>query len=180
MKFSRSKFLSFIALMGTMLMLSATSFASDFITTGSGIRVKTILFVDVNVYSISHSMAQLPAEKSKRAVIESDVNKKFNCKMMRDLDNEKLKTALKDAYAMNGYTDQAKIGKVLAAFTGEMKEGQTFSISYDAAAKTTTFSVPGQGSVTVDGSDFMKGTWSIWFGKIDQPKLGDQLISKIP
>ena len=28
--------------------------------------------------------------------------------------------------------------------------------------------------------DFMQAVWSIWFGKIDQPKLGDQLISKLP
>jgi hypothetical protein len=34
--------------------------------------------------------------------------------------------------------------------------------------------------VTVDGVDFMKAVWSIWLGKIDQPKLGDQLISQLP
>ena len=36
------------------------------------------------------------------------------------------------------------------------------------------------GSAMVEGVDFMRATWSIWFGKIDQAKLGDQLISKIP
>jgi hypothetical protein len=125
-------------------------------------------------------MQQLPDVKSKRAVIDIDTNKKFECKMLRDLDGDKLKTALKDAYAMNGYTDQAKIGTILNAFKGELKEGQRFSINYDSAKRETTFNVDGKGSVTVAGIDFMKGTWSIWFGKIDQPKLGDQLISKIP
>jgi hypothetical protein len=32
-------------------------------------------------------------------------------------------------------------------------------------------------SATVAGQDFMKAVWSIWFGKIDQPSMGDQLIS---
>lgn len=179
MNMSRSKFISlFLAL--TTLLLSAASFGGDFTHTGSGIRVKTILIVDVNVYSISHFMQQLPSSKSKRAVIDMETNKKFECKMLRDLEGEKLKTALRDAYAMNGYSDQAKIGKILNAFKGDLKEGQRFSIKYDNDKKATTFVVDGQGSVTVEGVDFMKATWSIWFGKIDQPKLGDQLISKIP
>ena len=179
MKMSRSKFISlFLAL--TTLLFSAVSFGGDWIHTGSGIRVKTILIVDVNVYSISHFMHQLPSTKSKRAVIDMETGKKFECKMLRDLEGEKLKSALKDAYAMNGYTDRAKIDKILNAFNGDLKEGQRFSINYDNDKKSTTFTVEGQGSVGVDGVDFMKATWSIWFGKIDQPKLGDQLISKIP
>jgi hypothetical protein len=179
MKFSRAKFFSFLAAIAAMVVLTGTAIASDWTLTGSGIRVKTILIVDVNVYSISHFMQQAPSEKSKRAVIDMDVNKKFECKMLRDLDGEKLKTALTEAYAKNGYTDQAKIGKILGAFPKELKEGQKFSINYDADKKATTFNIAGQGSVTVDGVDFMKGTWSIWFGKIDQAKLGDQLISKL-
>jgi hypothetical protein len=179
MQFTRAKFFSFLAALAAMVVLTGTALAADWIHTGSGVRVKTIVFVDVNVYSISHSMQERPAEKSKKAVIDADVNKKFEMKMMRDIDGEKMKTALKEAYAKNNYTDQAKIGKVLAAFTGDLKEGQKFSIKYDAAAKTTTISVDGQGSVTVDGADFMKGTWSIWFGNIDQKNLGNQLISKL-
>lgn len=179
MKFTRAKFFSFLAAIAAMVVLTGTAIAADWIHTGSGVRVKTILIVDVNVYSISHFMQERPAEKSKKAVIDADVNKKFECKMMRDLEGEKLKNALKEAYAKNNYTDKAKIGKVLGAFSGDLKEGQKFSIKYDAAAKTTTITVDGQGSVTVDGVDFMKGTWSIWFGNIDQKKLGDQLISKL-
>jgi len=179
MKFTRAKFFSFLAAIAAMVVLTGTALAGDWIHTGSGIRVKTIVIVDVNVYSISHFMQEKPSEKSKSAVINADVNKKFECKMLRDLEGEKLKNALKEAYAKNNYTDQAKIGKVLGAFTGDLKEGQKFSIKYDSAAKTTTFSVDGQGSVTVDGVDFMKGTWSIWFGNIDQKNLGNQLIAKL-
>ena len=54
-----------------------------------------------------------------------------------------------------------------------------FSVKYDAAAKTTTFTIASQGSGVVEGGDFMKGTWSIWFGNIDQPKLGAELISRL-
>jgi hypothetical protein len=34
------------------------------------------------------------------------------------------------------------------------------------------------GSATVPGEEFMKATWSIWFGKIDQPNLGDSLLNR--
>lgn len=179
MKFTRAKFFSFLAAIAAMVVLSGSAIAGDWIHTGSGIRVKTILFIDVNVYTINHFMKEKPAEKSKAAVVNAEVDKKFECKLLRDIEGEKLRTAMKEAYARNNYTDKAKIEKVLTAFPAELKEGQAFSIKYDAAAKTTTFSIAGQGSVTVDGSDFMKGTWNIWFGVIDQKKLGDQLISKL-
>ncbi len=179
MQLTRAKFFSFLAAIAAMVVLTGTALAGDWIHTGSGIRVKTILFVDVNVYSINHYMKEKPAEKSKSAVVTAEVDKKFECKLLRDISGEKLQTAMKEAYARNGYTDTAKINKVLTAFPSELKEGQTFSIKYDAAAKTTTFTIGGQGSVSVDGNDFMKGTWNIWFGVIDQKKLGDQLISKL-
>ena len=162
-----------------MVVLTGSAVAGNWIHTGSGIRVKTIVIVDVNVYSINHFMMEKPAEKSKSAVINAEVDKKFECKLLRDVAGEKLSTAMKEAYAKNGYTDTAKIEKVLNAFPKELKEGQKFVISYDAAAKTTTFAADGRDPVKIDGVDFMKGTWSIWFGKIDQPKLGDQLISKL-
>lgn len=179
MQLTRAKFFSFLAAIAAMVVLTGTALASDWIFTGEGIRVKTIVVVDVNVYSIKHYMKEKPSEKSKTAVINAEVDKKFECKMLRDVAGEKLQTAMKEAYAKNGYTDTAKINKVLTAFPAELKEGNTFSVKYDAAAKTTTFTIASQGSVTVEGVDFMKGTWSIWFGNIDQKKLGNELISKL-
>jgi len=151
----------------------------EYILTGTGIRVKSIAFIDVNVYAISHYMKQLPPIRSRRAVIEMDTGKKFMWTMKRDVDHEKIVTALKDAYAMNGYSDSARIGQFIGAFKSELKEKSSVSIVYDADKKATTVTV-GSDRVTVSGVDFMKATWSIWLGKIDQPKLGDQLIEKIP
>jgi len=42
-----------------------------------------------------------------------------------------------------------------------------------------TVTVQGGGTATIPGVDFMKAVWSIWFGKIDQPALGDALIRNI-
>ena len=47
----------------------------------------------------------------------------------------------------------------------------------NAANKATTIVSPA-GTATVRGEEFMKATWSIWFGKIDQPALGDSLIDR--
>jgi hypothetical protein len=153
--------------------------ADDWTLTGSGIRVKKVAIVSVNVYAISHFMKQLPATKSKQAVIDMDTGKKFVWTMKRDVDQEKIQTALKDAFAMNGYTDAGKIGQAVGAFKADLKEKDTVSIVYDADKKQTTVTTP-SGSATVGGVDFMKAVWSIWFGKIDQPDLGDALISKLP
>jgi hypothetical protein len=185
MKLARSKSTLFLTVLAA-LVLAVTNLwalepgADGFYKTGSGVRVKTVVFVDVNVYRISHYMKQLPASKSKRAVIDMETDKKFVWTMMRDVDQEKIKTALTDAFAMNGYSDTAKISRFMGAFSGELKEKASVTIKYNADAKETSVTVGGGGSATVGGVDFMKAVWSIWFGKIDQSRLGDQLIGALP
>jgi Chalcone isomerase-like len=152
----------------------------DYVKTGSATRVKKVAFISVDVYDITHSMKSLPKPKSKQAIIEMDVSKKFEWTMKRDVDHEKIVDALKEAYAMNRYADTTKINQLMAAFRGELKKGSRVTIIYDADKKATTINVDGGGSATVPGVDFMKGTWKIWFGAIDQADLGDRLMSQIP
>jgi hypothetical protein len=154
--------------------------ADGYYHTGDGIRVKTIAFVNFKVYAIGHDMKDLPPAKSKQAVIDMDTGKRFTWRMMRDVDASKIQNAIKEAFAMNGFSDAGRIGQFVGAFTGDLKEGQFVTITYDPGAKSTTIRVlGGGGSATIPGADFMKATWSIWFGKIDQPSLGDALISKL-
>lgn len=179
MQLSRTKLPIFLAALVAVLLSASGLLADDWTLTGTAVRVKTIAFVDINVYEISHYVKQAPPAKSKQAVIDLDAGKKFTWTMMRDVDHEKIQDALKDAFAMNGYTDAGKIGAFVAAFSGDLKKSAHVTIVYDADKKETSVKVDGGGSATVGGVDFMKGVWSIWFGKIDQPKLGDQLISKL-
>jgi hypothetical protein len=176
---AKSKLSLLLAALAALVLAATHAAADDWTLTGSGIRVKKVAFVDVNVYAISHHMKQLPPTKSKQAVIDMETGKKFVWTMKRDIDQEKIQNALKDAFAMNGYADAGKIGAFLGAFKSELKENATVTIAYDADKKETTAHAPG-GSATVGGVEFMKAVWSIWFGKIDQPSLGDQLISKLP
>ena len=167
-----------LAAVFSVLFAAPRASADDWTLTGSGIRVKHVAIVDVNVYAISHYMKQLPSVKTKQAVIEMDTSKKFVWTMKRDVDNEKIQNALKEAFAMNGYGDAGKIGQFMGAFKTELKEKSQVTIVYDADKKETSVNT-GSGSATIGGADFMKAVWSIWFGKIDQKKLGDQLISQL-
>ena len=146
--------------------------------TGDGVRTKSVAFITARVYAIGHDM-KCPIGRSKQAVIDADCDKRFTWKMMRDVDKEKMHNALRDAYHMNGFTDDGRINSALGAFSAELKENSYVTITYDSAKKTTSFWQQNGGNTTVAGADFMKATWSIWFGKIDQPSLGDALISKI-
>jgi hypothetical protein len=142
--------------------------------------VKTIGFINYKLYKIDHFMASKPANKSKKDVIDADVSKQFTWTMKNDLPADKVKKALQEAFAQNGYSDGGKIGQFLGAFSGsELKEDSKLTILYDANTKNTTVKVPGGGAATVNGVDFMKGVWSIWLGHIDQPSLGDSLISAL-
>ena len=143
--------------------------------TGEGIRYKKIAFINIKVYAIDHYMKDLPPQKSKQAVIDANVDKRISWKMLRTVDADKIKNALREAYAKNGYGDAAKISSFVDSITKELKQGDAVTIKYDAATKATTITSPA-GSATVTGEDFMKATWSIWFGKIDQKDLGDSLL----
>jgi Chalcone isomerase-like len=178
---ARTRLLALLATFAALVvaLLAVTSaFADDWKLTGSGVRVKTVAFVDINVYAISHFVKGAPPAKSKQAVIDADQGKKFVWTMKRDVDKDKIVGALRDAFKMNGYGDAGKIDKFVGAFGGDLKEKSQVSIVYDADKKQTSVTTP-SGSAAVDGVEFMKGVWSIWFGKIDQAKLGDDLISQM-
>lgn len=182
MRIDRRTALGF-ALVATLLPGAAFAIERDergWYMTGNGVRRKKVGPFSAQVYSITHFMRDLPPTRSKPAVIAMETDKAFVWKTLRDLDVSQITNALRDAYAMNGYTDKPKIDAFVAAFTKEAPKGTTVQITYAAGPKTTTLKVSGQGTTTVPGSDFMRATWSIWFGKIDQPSLGDELMSKIP
>ncbi|WP_437733141.1 chalcone isomerase family protein [Sorangium sp. So ce1335] len=180
MNLARSKSPAFLAAFAAIFLAVTSLFAlPDYTLTGTGVRARTVGIVKIEVYRISHYMDELPPTRSKQAVIDMDTGKKFVWTMLRDVDRASIVQALRDAYAMNDYTDMAKIGRFVAAFEGDLKAGSEVTIEYDTREKTTTVTVPG-GTATVGGLDFMKATWRIWFGKIDQPELGDALIAKLP
>ena len=162
------------------LTLASTAFGDAWVYTGDAVRTKSVGPFTAKVYAIRHDMKEKPAQKSKQAVIEADVDKKFTWRMLRDVDSSKIKKALIEALQMNGFNDGGRIGQFVGAFNKEeVKENSAVVISYNAAAKNVTIWVQGAGTATVAGQDFMKAVWSIWLGRIDQPSMGDQLISKL-
>lgn len=146
-------------------------------TTGSGIRVKKIALFNVNVYSISHAMKDVPA-KNAQEIINAETDKKFTLKMLREVDSAKIVNAINDAFKLNGFNNKSQQDTFSSVLTGDLAEGDVITISYNAASKAVTCSYKGKVS-TVNGSDFMKAVWSIWFGKIDQPALTNSLMSGI-
>ena len=173
----------FVLLVLTVLTVAGTASAlqpnaEGWYHTGDAVRQKTVVFVTVDVYSIGHDM-KCAVAKNKRAVIDASCDKRFTWTMLRDVGKGKIVDAMREAYQMNGYADAGKINQALGAFNADFKEKAQVRISYNAAAKTTTFWEQNGGSATVAGEDFMKATWSIWFGKIDPPSIGDKLIANL-
>jgi hypothetical protein len=154
--------------------------ANGYYLTGTGVRQKEVGLFSVDVYVISHYMRDLPPTKSRGAVIAADVDKMFALRMLRELSAAQIQGALRDSFADNGYANSAKINAFVAAVGQPLRKGATITIRYDAASKTTTASTRGRPPVTIPGVDFMRATWSIWMGRIDQDGLGETLIERIP
>jgi hypothetical protein len=154
--------------------------AAAWMHTGDAVRTKSVGPFTAKVYSIRHDIKGDKPAKSKQAVIDADVEKKFTWRMLRDVDSTKIKKALTEALQMNGFNDAGRTGQFVGAFNKEeVKENTAVVISYNPTAKAVTIWVQGGGSATIAGQDFMKAVWSIWLGKIDQPSMGDSLISKL-
>jgi hypothetical protein len=170
----------FALVLALFVTVAPRAFADPMIYTGDAVRTKSVGPFTAKVYSIRHDMQTRPETKSKQAVIDADVDKKFTWRMLRDVDSTKIKKALTEALQLNGFNDAGRTGQFVGAFNKEeVKENSAVVISYSAAAKSVTIWVQGAGSATIAGNDFMKAVWSIWLGKIDQPAMGDQLISKL-
>jgi hypothetical protein len=170
----------FTLVLALLVTLASSAFADPMIYTGDAVRTKSVGPFTAKVYSIRHDMAERPATKSKQAVIDADVDKKFTWRMLRDVDSSKIKKALTEALQLNGFNDAGRTAQFVGAFNKEeVKEDTAVVISYNSKAKNVTIWVKGGGSATIAGDDFMKAVWSIWLGKIDQPSMGDQLISKL-
>jgi len=168
----------FTLVLALFVTLATSAFADGWIHTGDSVRTKSVGPFTAKVYAIRHDMKEKPSAKSKQAVIDAEVDKKFTWRMLRDVDSKKIHKALTEALQQNGATDAGKISQFVGAFKQEeVKENTAVVISYNAAAKATTIWVKDGGQATIAGSDFMKSVWGIWFGKIDQPSMGDQLIS---
>ncbi len=174
---------SFLAFALALLIAAPSLFAQErdkdgFVKTGEGIRLKKVAFFNVKVYDIQSFAKEVPSAKSKEGMINLDADKKLAWKMLRSVDAEKIRNALREAYAKNNYANSAKIEQLIAPLSSELKEGSWVTIAYDAGAKKTTL-YSGSAKATVDGADFMKATWSIWFGNIDQPSLSDSLLTNL-
>src|SRR5262245_45564328 len=113
---TRLRFL-FVLLVG--LFIATNAFADPMIHTGDAVRVKSIGPFTANVYAIRHDMKEKPSAKSKQAVIEADIDKKFTWTMLRDVDSSKIQKALREAFQMNGFGDQGRIGPFVGAFNKE-------------------------------------------------------------
>ena len=170
----------FTLVLALFVTLASSALAEGMIYTGDAVRTKSVGPFTAKVYSIRHDMKDKPATKSKQSVIDADTDKKFTWRMLRDVESTKIKKALTEALQMNGFNDAGRTDQFVGAFNKEeVKENSAVVISYAAASKNVTIWVQGGGSATIAGEDFMKAVWSIWLGKIDQPTMGDQLISKL-
>jgi hypothetical protein len=185
----RSRFLSFVVAV-LLFAVAPSALADGWFTTGSSMRVKSVGPFTAKVYLIQHQvMDKDRVQKSKQSMIDADVDKRFFWFMQRDVDAPKIKDALRKAFAMNGYNDSAKIEQFVGAFgEGDVVEYDSkkhkgvpsVTINYDANKKTTSITVNGHGSASIPNDpEFGKAVWRIWFGKIDQPSMGDQLISAL-
>src|SRR5215207_2007958 len=93
----------FSIIVGLFITLGSSAFADGMVHTGDAVRTKSVGPFTAKVYAIRHDMKEKPAAKSKQAVIDADVDKKFTWKMLRDVESGKIKKALEDALHMNGF-----------------------------------------------------------------------------
>jgi hypothetical protein len=148
--------------------------------TGSAVQTANHWPFTMDVFAIWHECRDVPATRSRQALVELDADKRFTLRMLRDVDADRLRAGLRDGYHRNGYTDDGRIDRFLSALTGTLPSGKVVWIVYDAPRKTTRLVVDGGATATMDGVAFMEATWSIWLGRSKPSELGDALVRDLP
>jgi hypothetical protein len=140
-------------------------------------------------YTITHEMKALPAAKTRRGVIDADVDKRFTLHAHRDIPCAELKAALRGGFARNATTitpsANAKLQPFLDVCVGTLKAKSTVVIAYNAATKTTLVwmktgaAASAPTTATAPGLDFMKAVWSVWLGNVEAPRTADSLVARL-
>jgi hypothetical protein len=153
--------------------------ADGYYRTGSAVQTANHWPFTIELFTIWHDTMQLPPANTRRAIIDLDADKRFTLQMMRDLDADKLRTGLREAFHRNGYADDATIDRFLAPLSGTLANGKLMWIYYDATEKRTRLLVDANALSSIEGFDFMRATWSIWFGNSKPSDIGDALIKDL-
>jgi len=171
--------LSLLAAGISTLPFTRAAFADDWLLTGTSMRTYALGPFTLKVYAIRHDTKGHPP-RSKQAVIDWDMDKKLTWKMLRDVDSSRFQKGMRESFALNAYGDAAKISAFVGAFSkDQVRDGSAVTITYHASRRTTTIAVADGSTATIEGQDFMKAVWSIYFGKTDQPVIGDDLIANL-
>lgn len=128
---------------------------------------------------VVHDVERLPADPSRQALLDVDVDKRLTLIALSDVDADTMREGLRERFARRGFGDRERVDRFLAALTGRIARGQSVIISYDAAAKITRLAVEGRTATTGEGLDFMRATWSLWFGESVPSSLADSLRSEV-
>jgi hypothetical protein len=129
---------------------------------------------------VEHDVKVLPADRSRSSLIELDVDKRLTIRALREINADEMREGLRDRYAKRGFVDDERVATFLAGLTGRIAPDQCVAISYDSGSKVTRLSVSGAAVSAAEGIDFMKATWSLWFGESVPSALGDSLMSNLP
>jgi hypothetical protein len=179
-----ARFVTLLSIVAALLTLSsaarAAQRASDgYYRTGSAVQTANHWPFTIDVFAIWHDTWQLPSMNTRQALINLDVDKRFTMQMMRDLDAGRLRDGLREGFHRNGYTDDAIIDRFLAPLTGTLAKGKTMWILYDATEKRTRLLLDANASSSIVGVEFMRATWSLWFGNSKPSDIGDALIKDL-
>lgn len=129
---------------------------------GLGIRQATVL--NFNVY-----VAGLYLEKKTgdaKAIIDSDAPKQILMHFIRDVSADDIREAYDEGFEKNA---GGKLGaiearvKKLNGWMADMKKGDRMSITY-VPGKGTTVNIRGKDQGTIEGADFAKVMFAIFFG----------------
>ncbi|MDF2693194.1 MAG: hypothetical protein K0S65_1577, partial [Labilithrix sp.] len=152
-----------------------------FYLTGEVTRVKTVLFVKVDIFRAKSFVRRLPPVRSRQAMVSLDADKRIELTMLRDVGADKMVEGYRGAFGRCGYGNEQKKTQMYGVFKSELKKGARVVLAYSADTKATTVSIAGGPSATIAGEDFMHALWCSWFDRVpeDQRDLGDALVAHL-
>lgn len=120
---------------------------------------------DLKIYDCRHEMKKWPSAQWPAAIRAQDVDKRIVWTLLRESPKGRVAQGLRLRLSDNDFRDDPRIEQMLSAFPDPIPAGARVVFDYQAQKDSTSISCPSMVPVQVEGKDFMRALWGMYFGR---------------
>jgi hypothetical protein len=168
-------------LLGILLAMATVAGAQEWKLTGQAtVSVNIPVLGDLKIYDCRHEMKKWPSAQWPAAIRAQDVDKRIVWTILRESPKGRLAQGLRLRLGDNDFRDDPRMEQMLSAFPDPIPAGARVVFDYQAQKDSTSISCASLAPVQVQGKDFMRALWGMYFGRGEwAERYGNALLKEL-